>query len=92
MHESIQPLQYFHYGGDEVPDGAWEHSTACTSSLEIFKHFTSVKDFKDDFIRRVLSVLQSENLMAGAWEDGLAVNNKHLNRSLLSFPGYVFFQ
>ncbi|KAJ8306902.1 hypothetical protein KUTeg_014986 [Tegillarca granosa] len=90
MHESIQPLQYFHYGGDEVPAGAWENSTACTSLLKIFKDFKTVKDLKKNFIRRVLSILQSEDLIAGAWEDGLAVDKKQLNRSSISFPGDIY--
>ena len=30
MHEDIQPLKVFHFGGDEVPHGAWVGSPECS--------------------------------------------------------------
>ena len=29
LHKGIQPLKTFHFGGDEVPKGAWINSTQC---------------------------------------------------------------
>ncbi len=29
LHADIQPLAAFHFGGDEVPSGAWQQSPAC---------------------------------------------------------------
>ena len=29
MHKDIQPLTTYHFGGDEVPNGAWKNSSAC---------------------------------------------------------------
>ena len=45
MHQDIQPLDIFNFGGDEVAHTAWVNSTACNNlgfsieKKEIKKHF-----------------------------------------------------
>lgn len=34
MHRDIQPLAFYHFGGDEVAEGAWSMSPACAELME----------------------------------------------------------
>ena len=33
LHKDIQPLKVYHFGGDEVANGAWENSSKCDEFL-----------------------------------------------------------
>ncbi|XP_055867811.1 uncharacterized protein LOC106064614 [Biomphalaria glabrata] len=63
IHQSIQPLGVYHFGGDEVARGAWQNSTACAPFLK------EGINLKREFTRRVSEITREVNL--GAWEDGL---------------------
>ncbi|XP_072028045.1 beta-hexosaminidase-like [Amphiura filiformis] len=65
MHADIQPLKIFHFGGDEVPHGAWEDSPACASSGK------TPAQLMEDFIYSVATWVNDEGLDLGGWEDGL---------------------
>ncbi|XP_055867810.1 uncharacterized protein LOC106055747 isoform X2 [Biomphalaria glabrata] len=76
LHRNIQPLQVFHFGGDEVAKGAWQNSTACAPFLQ------EGINLKREFTRRVSEITKEVNL--GAWEDGLIEHDLvPWNRSLL---------
>ncbi|KAK0061030.1 beta-hexosaminidase [Biomphalaria pfeifferi] len=76
LHRNIQPLQVFHFGGDEVAKGAWQNSTACAPFLK------EGINLKREFTRRVSEITREVNL--GAWEDGLIEHDLiPWNRSLL---------
>ena len=64
MHEDIQPLKIFHFGGDEVPHGAWQDSPACTGDL-------TPEERMEEFIYRVAEIVNDEGLDLAGWEDGL---------------------
>lgn len=43
MHKDIQPLTTYHFGGDEVSNGAWENSSACINLKANSPHYDSPK-------------------------------------------------
>ncbi|KAJ8311017.1 hypothetical protein KUTeg_011462 [Tegillarca granosa] len=71
MHEDIQPLKMFHYGGDEVPNKAWSKSPACKKLIERDLNIKDRQGLKKYFAKRVFELLETEDLDIGAWEDGL---------------------
>ena len=73
MHADIQPLKIFHFGGDEVPPGAWEKSPACEASTAS----ANVPALMEDFIYAVAQITNQEGLDLGGWEDGLMSNLTH---------------
>lgn len=34
MHQDIQPLKFYHFGGDEVAEGAWDDSPVCQKLMQ----------------------------------------------------------
>lgn len=69
MHKGIQPLKVIHFGGDEVPLGAWSLSPACRRLSEKIK--SDYPDWKAFFIRRVARIVGKYGVNLGLWEDGL---------------------
>ena len=64
LHTDIQPLKVFHFGGDEVPHGAWVNSPACTDNL-------TPEERMENFIYAVAEIVNDEGLDLAGWEDGL---------------------
>lgn len=63
------PLQTIHYGGDEVPDGAWEGSP---NSLKFVKEHPELKDINGlwaYFYSNIDRILKSRNLYLSGWEE-----------------------
>ncbi|XP_033725091.1 beta-hexosaminidase-like [Pecten maximus] len=74
MHSDIQPLTFYHFGGDEVPKGAWVNSSAClTSSLQPDVH--TPQKWKEYFLVRLAKIARQLDLELGAWEDGIIDQN-----------------
>ncbi|XP_046350295.2 uncharacterized protein LOC124131226 [Haliotis rufescens] len=69
LHQEIQPLRIFNFGGDEVAKGAWVNSTACQTMSNSIK--VSTTKLKEHFFTRVAELAASKNLNLAAWEDGL---------------------
>lgn len=69
LHQEIQPLRIFNFGGDEVAKGAWVNSTACQTMSNSIK--VSTTKLKEYFFTRVAELAASKNLNLAAWEDGL---------------------
>ncbi|XP_046546432.1 uncharacterized protein LOC124256488 [Haliotis rubra] len=69
MHQDIQPLKIFNFGGDEVAEGAWDNSTACRQVSN--SSVVSVSKVKEYFFRKVVGLGSRRNLDIAAWEDGL---------------------
>ncbi len=67
MHQGIQPLRVYHYGCDEVGNGAWENSTQCEAISNTF----TTADGKELFFKRLADITSSMNLNMAVWEDGL---------------------
>ena len=75
LHDGIQPLKIFHFGGDEVPVGAWTESLLCrglAAQLQVNLTFLSaITHIKSYFVRRVSDITRRYDLDLAAWEDGL---------------------
>lgn len=71
MHQAIQPLSMYHFGGDEVAGGAWVDSTACKKLMNESISLNSGADLKEYFAQRVASIAKQEGLDVGSWEDGV---------------------
>lgn len=72
MQKDIVPLQRFHFGGDEVPDGAYVKSPICTEFLQSHKDLSGPKDLKAYFIRKISEILVHHGLEVQGWEDGFS--------------------
>ena len=64
IHSTIQPLTVFHFGGDEVPEGAWVNSTACNDLS------SSASYLKEAFVLNVTAIADDAGLDLAGWEDG----------------------
>ncbi|WP_316841678.1 family 20 glycosylhydrolase [Pedobacter gandavensis] len=63
------PLQTIHFGGDEVPDGAWEGSP---SSLAFVKAHPELKDVNGlwvYFYSKLDDMLKQKNMFLSGWEE-----------------------
>lgn len=80
MHEAVQPLLLYHIGGDEVAAGAWLNSSKCRAQ---FGENITQGQVKRYFLGRINEILVSLNLTAIAWEDGLTLDQKVVDRTEL---------
>ncbi|KAJ8321567.1 hypothetical protein KUTeg_000882 [Tegillarca granosa] len=71
MHQAIQPLSMYHFGGDEVAGGAWLKSSACLKLMNETFGLKNGADLKEYFAKRVALIAQQEGLDVGSWEDGV---------------------
>ena len=80
LHDGIQPLEIFHFGGDQVPLGAWTGSPACKGlAKKLGLDFTGkhiVKELVEYFVGRVSNISNQHGLDLAAWEDGLMGNEE----------------
>ncbi|MGF1688021.1 carbohydate-binding domain-containing protein [Photobacterium japonica] len=76
LHQGVQPLKTFHFGGDEVA-GAWKNSPACDAFFaNNDKGITSPDQLSQYFVERVAAITANHGLNLGGWEDGLMHNGK----------------
>ena len=75
LHRDIQPLTVYHFGGDEVPRGAWLKSPACEQlarTLNIpFNNVNTHNKLKEYFLQRLTNITAKMNLAIGGWGDFL---------------------
>ncbi len=64
LHADIQPLETFHFGGDEVPSNAWKNSPACMNS-----NFSEL-ELKVYFTKQIALIARRQNLNISGWSDG----------------------
>jgi len=58
MHLGIQPLEIFHFGGDEVAHGAWTQSPACAKlAAKLGLNFTSPNIVKVKINQTIIQTL-----------------------------------
>ncbi|GLP97279.1 family 20 glycosylhydrolase [Paraferrimonas sedimenticola] len=66
------PLDWFHFGGDETPKGAWEGSPSCQALIQDKSNSVNqVADLKAYFSARVSQIAKAKGLNLAGWEDGL---------------------
>ena len=66
MHKDIQPLEVFHFGGDEVPSGAWKDTPSCKS---MYGDDSAL--IKETYVERLAGIAKDLGLHLGTWEDGV---------------------
>ncbi|MDD1784242.1 carbohydate-binding domain-containing protein [Enterovibrio sp. ZSDZ35] len=75
LHQDIQPLKTFHFGGDEIA-GAWTDSPICQAFLANNNQgISTVDELSQYFVERISVITANHNLDLGGWEDGLMHNN-----------------
>jgi len=81
--EAGAPLQTIHYGGDEVPVGAWQASPAFNSLMQRDTGIHTTDDLWLYYYRQINKILNIYHLYLTAWEEtGLVkqvINNQKAN-------------
>ena len=67
--EAEVPLEFFHTGGDEVPNGAWTGSPLCKKLMETKPGLTDPRNLQNYFLSRTVEILSGKNLKTGGWEE-----------------------
>jgi len=61
-------LTTLHTGGDEVPDGAWQHSPLCQNFMQ--QHdMSDINALQNYFLRRYQTILQGFSVKLAGWEE-----------------------
>ncbi|ELU01585.1 hypothetical protein CAPTEDRAFT_204144 [Capitella teleta] len=76
IHKPIQPLEYLHLGGDEVPESAFESSPACLDFLSRSMQMIKPAELQQYFIIRARMILHKHDLKLAVWEDGMMTSMK----------------
>ncbi|MCX2450984.1 carbohydate-binding domain-containing protein [Pedobacter sp. PLR] len=63
------PLQTIHFGGDEVPDGAWEGSPTSLAFVKAHPELKDVNGLWAYFYNRLYEMLKQRNLYLSGWEE-----------------------
>ncbi|XP_061190279.1 uncharacterized protein LOC133198156 [Saccostrea echinata] len=71
MYEKIQPLKFFHFGGDETAKNAWVNSSACQKLAHTNSYYEKPHHLKEYFVKRIANITNSLGLNLAGWEDGL---------------------
>jgi hexosaminidase len=70
MHdEAGAPVEYFHTGGDEVPEGAWAKSPLCLEWMKTLPEITDPKNLQAVFFSRAVEILERKGVRIGGWEE-----------------------
>ena len=67
--EANAPLTTIHFGGDEVPAGAWAGSPLCAALVGKDPSVHEINDLWYYFYGRINTMLQSKGLFLSAWEE-----------------------
>ena len=67
--EAGVPLEYFHVGGDEVPNGPWTNSPLCEELLKSEKEISGPENLHAYFFDRAVSILKKRGLKIAGWEE-----------------------
>lgn len=62
-------LEFFHTGGDEVPEGSWTASPLSAELLKTLPDITDPKNLQAYFFRHIVEMLRNKNLKIGGWEE-----------------------
>ncbi|WP_222537686.1 family 20 glycosylhydrolase [Pedobacter polysacchareus] len=63
------PLETIHFGGDEVPDGAWEASPASLAFVKANPELKDVNGLWAYFYTRLYEMLKKKKLYLSGWEE-----------------------
>jgi hexosaminidase len=76
--EADMPLDTFHFGADEVPQGVWTGSPRCAAFLKEHPELKGPADLKNYFVRRMIDILQKRKLQAACWQEA-ALDHELMN-------------
>ncbi|XP_060554738.1 beta-hexosaminidase-like [Ruditapes philippinarum] len=88
MHQDIQPLKFYHFGGDEVAQGAWDGSPECRKLKKPTGENMGQYDLMKYFINNLTRIALEESMSVGAWEDGMISHD--IENVGLPFPRDAF--
>ena len=91
MHVDIAPLNYFHFGGEAIPEGAWENSSACAAAFENMTQHQLTQVAKSYFMSRLLKlIIVQEGLKVAGYEDAFLMDGKPLQGGSENFLVYPY--
>lgn len=67
--EAGVPVDIFHTGGDEVPEGVWTQSPMIDDLMETLPEINDPKNMQAWFYKRANNILRERNLKNGGWEE-----------------------
>ncbi len=67
--EADAPLEIFHTGGDEVPDGSWTQSPMIDELLAEMPEIDDPKNLQAYFFERAVDILSERDLRIAGWEE-----------------------
>tara|TARA_Y100000294_G_scaffold177169_1_gene201711 strand:+ start:4045 stop:6633 length:2589 start_codon:yes stop_codon:yes gene_type:complete len=67
--EAGVPFEFFHSGGDEVPEGVWTESPLCRNLLDSHPEFKDPKNLHVYFFRKLVDILKKYDVKIGGWEE-----------------------
>ncbi len=89
--EAGVPLDTWHFGADEVPQGVWTKSPRCAEFLKAHPEFKGPADLKNYFVRRMLAILKERKLQAACWQeaalDHVTIDGKPRDNPIPEFAG-----
>ncbi|MEJ2081775.1 MAG: family 20 glycosylhydrolase [Acidobacteriota bacterium] len=85
--EAGVPLEVFHIGGDEVPDGVWEKSPIC-SEMTTSQGISGRQQLAGYFLNRMQEILAGHGLTLAGWEE-VALVSRGDGRAEMPNPAFV---
>lgn len=82
-------LQAMHLGGDEVPEGAWLGSAACTKLMQE-KHLSGAHGLFEYFYRRMADWVESNGVKLAAWQEAALHNEAATDNRLKQVAGSIY--
>lgn len=80
-------LEYFHTGGDEVPEGSWTESPLCAELMEKHPEYKDPKNLQAYFFKRAVEILERKNLKIAGWEEVALLKDE--NGKYVANPEFV---
>lgn len=85
--EAGVPLEVFHIGGDEVPEGVWEKSPIC-SELTTSQGISGRQQLTGYFLNRMQEILARHGLTLAGWEE-VALISRGEGSAKMPNPAFV---
>jgi hexosaminidase len=67
--EAGVPLNVWHFGADEVPEGVWTQSPLCQKYLAEHPEIDGASGLKNYFVRRIIEIIERHELQAACWQE-----------------------
>jgi len=80
-------LEYFHTGGDEVPEGSWTESPLIDELMKKHPEYKDVKNLQAYFFKRAVEMLERKNLKIAGWEEVALLKDE--NGKYVANPEFV---